>query len=742
MISQIKRLVFVLGLSTLFFGCSIDNLHNQPVDKVNPYMGNISHLLVPTFPTVHLPNSMLRVIPERKDFTGDQLTGLPLVLTSHRGTSAFNLSPFQGDEDALNPVVRYSYDLEKLTPYSYAVYLDEQKVAVDFGLSHQSAMYDFQFEKDGPVYLILNSSLGALSWDGKAISGYQSLGNDTRVFIYLIPGEPPYKVSSLNRNGLSDSTSVEGRNSCLVLQYPERSKNLQVRYGISFIDAAQAQKNLQREISGKTVTELQADGRKIWNDALSKIEIEGGTDNEQSVFYTSLYRCFERPVCISEDGRYYSPFDGKVHSDGGRLFYTDDWIWDTYRAHHPLRILLYPDMEDNVLNSYVSMAEQSANMWMPTFPTITGDSHSMNSNHGVASVLDAYRKGLRGFDIEKAYQACKGAITEKSLAPWSGKPAGQLDQFFREHGYFPALKEGEEETVPEVHPFERRQPVAVTLGTSYDEWCLSQIAKELGKTVDYEYFQKCSYNYRNIFNPETKFFHPKDSNGKFIEPFDYVFSGGQGARNYYDENNGWIYRWDVQHNIPDLIDLMGGNEAFCNNLDNMFSRPLGKSKFEFYAQLPDHTGNVGQFSMANEPSLHIPYLYNFAGKPWKTQKRIRTLLKEWFRNDLMGVPGDEDGGGMSAFVVFSSMGFYPVIPGKPGYSIGSPLFEKVKIHLGNGKLFEIEATNVSDDNKFIQSTILNGKPLNSHWFNHNTLINGGKLVLEMGPKANQGWGIN
>ena len=392
MISQIKRLVLVSGLSALFFCCTVEKSQLQPVDKVNPYMGNISHLLVPTFPTVHLPNSMLRVVPERKDFTGDQLSGLPLVLTSHRGASAFNLSPYQGGEDGLKPVVSYSYDLEKLTPYSYKVYLDEYKVAVDFGLSHQSGMYNLQFEKEGPVYLMLNSRQGALSWDGKAISGYQSLGNNIRVFIYLIPEQTPHKVSSLDKNGLSDSTSVEGMNSCLVLQYPDGSKNIQVRYGISFIDAAQAKKNMEREISGKSVAELQTAGRKIWNEALCKIEVQGGTDDEQAVFYTSLYRCFERPVCISEDGRYYSPFDGQVHNDGGRSSYIDDWIWDTYRAHHPLRILLYPEMENDVMNSYVSMAEQSANMWMPTFPTITGDSHSMNSNHGVASVLDAYRK--------------------------------------------------------------------------------------------------------------------------------------------------------------------------------------------------------------------------------------------------------------------------------------------------------------------------------------------------------------
>lgn len=292
-----------------------------------------------------------------------------------------------------------------------------------------------------------------------------------------------------------------------------------------------------------------------------------------------------------------------------------------------------------------------------------------------------------------------------------------------------------------VHSFENRQVIAVTLGNSYDYWCLSQIAKALGKTDDYNYFLKHSYNYRNVFNTETSFFHPKDNKGKFIEPFDYEFSGGQGARAYYGENNAWVYRWDVQHNVADLITLMGGKQNFIGNLEEMFNTPLGKSKFEFYRVLPDHTGNVGQFSMANEPSLHIPYLYNYAGQPWKTQKRIRRLLEEWFRNDLMGVPGDEDGGGMSAFVAFSQMGFYPVTPGSPTYNIGSPVFSNVKIDLGNGKIFEIRAENCSAENKYIQKAKLNGKELNQPWFNHSDIATGGVLELVMGNKANHEWGV-
>jgi predicted alpha-1,2-mannosidase len=713
---------------------------NQPVDFVNPYMGNISHLLVPTFPTIHLPNSMLRVYPERHDFTGDRLHGLPLIITSHRGSSAFNLSPFQGNVNHLGPVIDYSYDQEKLTPYSYSVYLDDQQISVDYGLSHQSAAYELKFEQDAPVHLILNSKNGELHWDGEAISGYQVITNDTRVYLYLVPGELPQQVAALKDGLLTEAGHAEGTDACLVLEFNKGTEALNLHYGISFIDEAQARANMEREVAGKTVSELQSSGQDIWNKALGKINIQGGTHDDKTVFYTSLYRCYERPISISEDGRYFSAFDGTIHEDLGRPFYTDDWIWDSYRAHHPLQILLDSKKEEDILHSFVLMSEQMDRFWWPTFPEVTGDSRRMNSNHGVASVIDAHRKGLTNFDLEKAYRATKGAITEKTLAPWSGMPAGKLDEFYKEHGYIPALRDGEEESIAEVHHFERRQPVAVTLGTSYDQWCLAQIAEELGIAEDADFFLQASLNYRNLFNEETKFFHPKDWDGNFIEPFNYEFSGGMGARGYYGENNGWVYRWDVQHNIPDLIDLMGGKKAFVDNLDAMFAKPLGRSKYSFYAMLPDHTGNVGQFSMANEPSLHVPYLYNYAGQPWKTQKRVRKLLHEWFRNDLMGVPGDEDGGGMSAFVVFSQMGFYPVTPGDPVYTIGSPVFEHVSIDLDNGHVFEIEAINASAENKYIQTASLNGEPLDKPWISHEVVATGGKLVLEMGPTANKKWG--
>ena len=693
----------------------------DPVDYVNPYMGNISHLLVPTFPTVHLPNSMLRVYPERADFTGDRLGGLPIIVTNHRERSAFNLCPYQGDESGLRPVIAYSYDREKILPYRYQVYLDNEEIDVDFAPSHQSAVYSLTFEKEGPAYLVFNSRNGQLQVNGNSVSGYQYIDKKTKVFLYAETNQKPVKAGVLSNGSVNyNETSVEGTNAAIALSFGEDVKKLGVRYGISFISEEQAKKNLEREIAAYDVDVVAKIARNDWNDALGKIQVQGGTKDEKTVFYTSLYRCYERPINLSEDGHYYSAFDGKIHEDGGRSFYTDDWIWDTYRATHPLRVLID---------------------WIPTFPEVTGDTRRMNSNHAVATVIDAYRKGLRGFELEKAYIACKKGIEEKTLIPWSAAPAGWLDDFYKEHGYIPALRPGEKETVPNVSIWEKRQPIAVTLGTSYDEWCLSQIAQELGKKDEADYYLRRSYNYRNVFNPETGFFHPKDKDGKFIYPLDYRYDGGLGARDYYDENNGYIYRWDVQHNIGDLISLIGGNEAFTSALDSMFNTPLGMSKWQFYSTLPDHTGNVGMFSMANEPSLHIPYLYNYAGKPWMTQKRIRTLLNQWFRNDLMGVPGDEDGGGMSAFVVFSQMGFYPVTPGSPTYNIGSPMFTDVKVDMGNGNTFEIRANNASDENKYVQSAKLNGVTLNQPWFNHSDIAAGGLLELEMGPKANKEWGL-
>ena len=695
----------------------------EPVDYVNPYIGNISHLLVPTFATVQLPNSMLRVYPERADFTSEYINGLPIIVTNHREKSAFKLSV--STDQIRSSVVPVNYDNEHLTPYSFDVLMNDGEIYAEYALSHQSAIY--RLKADKPVNIALSSLDGKVELEGNAIKGYQTVTDRTKVYVYMETSCAPTKAE----------VRSFGSHKTALLSFNEAEVG--IRYGVSFISAEQAKENLRREISDYDVAALAAKGRKIWNDALGRIDVSGGTEDQKTVFYTSYYRTFERPVCMSEGGRYWSAFDNSVHEDGGVPFYTDDWIWDTYRAAHPLRIIMDREVEEDILTSFLRMAEQMGNMWMPTFPETNGDSRRMNSNHTVATFADAIVKGI-DVDIPKAFEASKKALTEKTLAPWCGNKAGWIDEFFWTNGYIPALKEGEKENDRNVHDFEKRQPVAVTLGTSYDCWCLSTIAEAAGQTEDAGYFLEKSFNYRNLFNDKTLFFHPKDKNGRFIKDLDYSFCGGMGAREYYGENNAWVYRWDVQHNIPDLIKLMGGPERFCAELDGMFAEELGRSKFEFYAMLPDHTGNVGQFSMANEPSLHIPYLYNYAGAPWKTQKRIRQMLETWFRNDLMGVPGDEDGGGMTSFVVFSSIGFYPVTPGSDVYTIGSPLFEKTVMRLTNGNVFEIIADNVSKDNKYIKSAKLNGKALNSPFISHSDLMNGGTLVLEMSDRPAKEWG--
>jgi predicted alpha-1,2-mannosidase len=383
------------------------------------------------------------------------------------------------------------------------------------------------------------------------------------------------------------------------------------------------------------------------------------------------------------------------------------------------------------------MYEQSG--WLPTFPVLFGDHACMNGFHSTIMFLDAYNKGLRGFDTVEAYNAMYKNATQATMLPWRNGQKGPLDDFYHQKGYYPALKKGDIETDPMVDKFEKRQAVAITLGTSYDDWALAQYAKSLGKTNDYNKFSKTALNYKNLWHDKQKLFMPKDNKGNWIN-IDPKFDGGMGGRDYYDENNGWTYMWQVQHDIPGLIGLMGGTQSFENRLDQLFREGVERSKYELQARFPDFTGAVGQYSMGNEPSFHIPYLYNYTASPWKTQKHVRMLLDVWFKDNIFGIPGDEDGGGMTAFVVFSSMGFYPVTPGVPVYTIGSPLFENVTINLPNGSQFRLVANNCSVQNKYIQSAKFNGKALDTPWFTHKQLTDGGQLELEMGPKPNKKWG--
>jgi len=403
-----------------------------------------------------------------------------------------------------------------------------------------------------------------------------------------------------------------------------------------------------------------------------------------------------------------------------------------------LQTLLNPEMEADKVQSYVRMFEQCG--WLPSFAVLWGNNECMTGNQAAPWFADCWAKGVTNFDLATAYAGIRKNSLEGTWLPWRRGPKCSLDDFLAEHGYMPALKPGEAETVSLVHPFERRQAVSVTQAQSFDDWCAAQLARDAGHADDAQMFLKRAADYKNVFRQDKGHAWPKDAEGNWIEPFDPGWSGGMGGRDYTTENNGYTYDWDVQHDLQGLAALMGGNAQAEAKLDQLFREGLGRSKYEFWAKFPDASGLVGQFSMGNEPSLHIPYLYNYFGAPWKTQKRVRMLLDTWFTDTTLGMPGDEDGGGMSAFVVFSMLGLYPVTPGIPIYDLASPVFDRVSIKLHNGKTFTIVCRDNSANNKYLQDIMLDGRPQTKVWIRHAEVLNGGKLELEMGDTPNRSLG--
>ena len=687
------------------------------VEYVDPTIGNVGILLEPTRPSVYLPNSMVRMYPMRADAMDDRIKSFPLTINSHRMDELFSIMPGDGGPAA--------YDQERTTPYYYSTRFDESLIQTEFTPTERCGYFRFSFPDGKASVTVANRMAGDLETQGgDAISGEERFSN-MKAYVY---GEFSAPVSVKLEN-------VGDRNRVTVSR--ENAKTIEFRYGISFISVEQAKRNLRREIPAWGFESVRAAAKARWNQLLGQVAVEGGTDTKKKVFYTALYRCYERMINITEEGRYYSGFDHKVHEDT-RPFYVDNWLWDTYRALEPLHTLLNPEMEADKIQSYVRMYQQAG--IMPTFAIVTGPYACMNGNHSAPWFADAWFKGVRNFDLPVAYEGIRKRSLEDTLLPWRLGPKGPLDEFYATHGYMPALRPGEKETDLQVHPFEKRQPVPVTLENSFDDWSIAHLARVLNKPEYETLFLQRASNYKNVFRADKGLMWPKDAEGQWIEPMDPKFGGGMGGRDYDDENNGYTYTWDVPQDINGLVGLMGGTAKATANLDQLFREPLDHSKYEFQAKFPDSTSMVGEFSMGNEPSLAIPYLYDRLGAPWKAQKRVRMLLESFFTDTLQGMPGDEDGGGMSAFVVFSMMGFYPVTPGIPAYDIVSPVFDKTTIHLRNGKDFVILAHHTSHDNKYVQSIRLNGKPLEQVWFRHADIANGGTLELTMGDTPNTSLG--
>ncbi|MCF8379614.1 MAG: glycoside hydrolase family 92 protein [Bacteroidales bacterium] len=714
------------------------------IDYIDPTIGNEPHLLVPTYPTFHLPNQMLRMVPEKRTYISDEIDAFPLQVAAHRNDGLFQMKVFVGEitKESWEKKMIIDHGLEKVHPWYYSTYLIEDEIRISFVPGKKAAIFQIDFSKTDNRKLLFQGTqqlIGSLNEDGDLsfedkivykTRGINSVVREMSVYAYaLITDEKGVLIKGV------EFQNVKGK---LAFSIPnDAPSNIYIKYAVSYISKEQAEYNFNQELNQLNFDELTKSSKKVWKETIDQIQTKGGSEAQKRTFYTSLYRTYERMVDINEYGKYYSGYDAKVH-ESDRPFYVDDWIWDTYLAQHPLRTILNPEMENNVLNSYTLMYEQSG--WMPTFPQLHGNHMCMNAYHSSAIFIDGFRKGLKNYDIEKAYEGIKKNLTEGTFIPWrQGTPKRPIDDFYHQNGYFPSLQIGKEETEPQMDGFEKRQPVAVTLGISYDFWALAEIAKELVKEDEYESYAERAKDYQNLWHPEHRLFMPKDEMGNWVD-IDPKADGGPGYREYYDENNGWTYAWDVKHDISGLTKLLGGKENTEALLDQLFREPLGMKKNLFYVDGSNSTGMVGQFSMGNEPSFHIPYLYNYVGAPWKTQKRTRFLLDIWFKDNIFGMPGDEDGGGMTAFVVFSSMGIYPVTPGLAFYNITSPVFEKTSIKLQNGKKFTVIARGASKTKKYIQSAFINGEEIFSPFITHKQIMEGATLELKLGEYPNKLWG--
>jgi predicted alpha-1,2-mannosidase len=745
--NALKQIVLAILMGNLVV--SWGQAQKAPVDYVSPNIGGIGQLLSATLPYVQRPFGMARIAPVTTPgitdrYLANKIYGFPAgpaVLMASLGQAGTSAEGFASDFD---------HDFEVATPYYYEADLQTWKIKAELTASDEAVYYRFTFPRNEHSHLILRLAdaaeltvqgdhvvFGSQRYDGP-IGKTAETGKETRQYFYVEFSRPFHKYQTWQGNTLGNSATLRGDQLGFITDArTAQGDATDIRVGISFISVDQARRNLEREIPTWNFAKVEASTREIWNRSLGAIAVSGGTERQRNIFYTALYRSLGRMTDITEDNRYFSGYDHRVHDADGRHFYIDDGLWDTYRSMHPLQLLLNSHRQEDMIRSYLRMYEQSG--WMPSFPSAAGEQAVMIGHHAAAVILDTYQKGYRDFDLAEAYQAVKKNATQSSLLPWSRGPLTSLDRVYQEKGFFPALAWGETETVPEVTG-ERRQAVSVTLETSYDDWCAAQLAKALGNREDAEYFERRAHNFHNVFNPAINFMAPKSADGSWVEHFDPKLGGGQGGRDYFTEVNSWLYSFAVQQDVEGMIRLFGGRDAFNSKLDQLFVEQYGTSKYQFLNQFPDATGLVGQYAQGNEPSFHIPYLYDFSGQPWKTQQRIRQLMDVWYGDGPLGIPGDDDGGATSSWYVLSAIGFYPVCPGSPEYEIGSPIFSKSVITLGNGKQFAILAHHVSARNKYIQSAQLNGKPLNSPWFSHAEIANGATLVLEMGDEPNKNWG--
>jgi predicted alpha-1,2-mannosidase len=486
----------------------------------------------------------------------------------------------------------------------------------------------------------------------------------------------------------------------------KKNEKVEVRIATSFISIEQARKNLAMELTGKDFNKVVQSTRNEWQKNLSRIKVGGVTEDQKSIFYTAMFHTMQFPREMSEYGKYYSGFDDKIHNGNS---YTDFSLWDTYRALHPLLLFTQPERVNAMITAMLQMYKEGGRL--PMWPN-PAETNIMIGTHANPVIADAYIKGFRGYDVKLAYEA----LLKDAMVPppddtvlryadrdlWTGYEAQAGLTYFKKLGYVPVDKTAES--------------VSRTIEYSVDDYTIAQMAKALGKTNDYNQLMALSKNYKNLYDPKTGFMLPRKLNGEFDE------KNKEGKWEGFTEGDQWTYAFGSMHDAPGMIEMMGGKEKFAAKLDENFA---GK-----------------HYRHDNEPGHHYIYLYDYCGQPWKTQELVRKHTSENFRNEPIGINGNEDCGQMAAWYIFGVMGFYPVSPASAEYAIGAPQFPELTLQFvadGKPRTFQITANNLSQENKYIQSVTLDGSVLNKPFITHTQIIKGQKLVFEMGAKPNYNW---
>ena len=609
---------------------------------------------------------------------------------------------------------RFSKDGESATPGYYSVTLEEPDVKVELTASPRVALHRYTYHTADSAAVLIDLQHGPawsesqyhsqvsiceVQWeDAQTLSGHvrNSVWVHQDYFFVLKFNRPTTGQINLPMVKTEKGQRIVA---CFDMQPGDE---LLTKIALSTTSVEGAHKNMEAELSGWDFEATRQTAKDSWNQYLSRIEVTG-TDAEKANYYTSFYHALIQPNQISDvDGMYRNAKD-EIVKTGGDAFYSTFSLWDTYRAAHPFYTLMIPEKVDGFVTSLVEQGEVQG--FLPIWGLWGKETYCMIANHGVSVIAEAYRKGFRGFDAERAFDMVKRTqtVSHKYKSNWEN---------YMKYGYFPTdLTEAES--------------VSSTLESVYDDYAAADMATRMGKTEDAAYFGKRANFYKNLFDKETQFMRPRNSDGSWKSPFNpSQVAHAESNGGDYTEGNAWQYTWHVQHDVPGLIELFGGEESFLNKLDSVFTVELETTQ-------ADVTGLIGQYAHGNEPSHHVAYLYTLAGKPERTQELIRQIFDTQYRPEPDGLCGNDDCGQMSAWYMFSAMGFYPVDPVSGNYVFGAPQLPKITLRLANGKTFTVIAEGLSAENKYVESITLNGQAYDKHFITHEDILNGGTLVFKM-----------